>query len=101
MLFLNGLELSEGDHGRRFHARAREFLAASQEEEEEEGEEAEAGVWRRAWVAHRLFATCEFVVLPTRLDGTTPDDTAGESTHRLDTEGCAWRRLPCWPARAD
>ena len=40
VLFLNGLELSEGDHGRRFHARAREFLAASQEEEEE-GEEAE------------------------------------------------------------
>ena len=24
VLFLNGLELSEGDHGRRFHARARE-----------------------------------------------------------------------------
>jgi hypothetical protein len=42
VLFLNGLELSEGDHGRRFHARAREFLAASQEEEEE-GEEAEEG----------------------------------------------------------
>jgi tetratricopeptide (TPR) repeat protein len=41
VLFLNGLELSEGDHGRRFHARAREFLAASQGEEEEEDEEGE------------------------------------------------------------
>ena len=42
VLFLNGLELSEGDHGRRFHARARELLAASQEgEEEEEGGEEE------------------------------------------------------------
>ena len=41
VLFLNGLELSDGDHGRRFHARAREFLAASQEEEEEDDEEEE------------------------------------------------------------
>ena len=41
VLFLNGLELSEGEHGRRFHARAQQWLAASQEEEGEEEEEEE------------------------------------------------------------
>ena len=42
VLFLNREEMHEGEHGRRFRARAQEYFAASQEEEEEEeGEEQE------------------------------------------------------------
>ena len=81
----------EGAHWRRLMPTRGEVIegrdAAAEEEEEE------VGVWQRAWVAQRLFATCEFVVIPVRPDGTR-DDTVGESTHRLDAEGSAWRRLP-------
>ena len=39
VLFLNGVEMRQGEHGRRFRARAQEWFAALQEEAEEEEEE--------------------------------------------------------------
>ena len=39
VLFLNGVEMRQGEHGRRFRARAQEWFAALQEEAEEEAEE--------------------------------------------------------------